>query len=150
MPIIDTNNLPDKVFRILKSAGWNPTRDVSHSIPSLDGFQIFPAAKDVLREFLGLKFGKVGTGVDCATSDIEIDPFAASHFDIELREKYERELKTTLFPLGEYHNSHGCIIIDKEGRIYKLIEGELVPFASCFQKAITHILLGTKPNMSRT
>jgi hypothetical protein len=128
------------VLELLRKAGWFEGREVPISLPV--ELQPFATARRVLIEFGGLHIGYCGAGVDCATSDVEIDPTLAMHVLPELR-AYERSINRRLFPLGEVHLGHGFLIIDELGRTY-LLSDELSPLAPMFAECLELLLLGLK------
>ena len=130
------------VLDILRRAGWFDGRRVA-VVPS-PGIRLFPKAHEVLAEFGGLRMGKCGAGMECATSDVQIEPGLATHLTSELHEA-ERSLNTRLFPLGEVHRGHGYLIIDEYGRTY-LLSDKLSPFAPTFSRCLELLLLGKKAN----
>jgi hypothetical protein len=136
--------LSQTVLEILRNAGWFEGRNVP--IPLAGEYQPFPNAQIVLAEFGGLHIGDCGAGVDCARSDIEIDPNLAIHLFPELK-AVERSINSRLFPLGEVHRGHGYLVIDENGRIY-LLSDELSRFAPSFARSLELLLLGKKPSVA--
>jgi hypothetical protein len=134
-----------RVLSILQGAGWFEGRDVSAELISPRELGLFPAAERVVREFGCLQFGECGPGMDCATSDVLIDPRLAVHLLPELK-KWERAQGVRLFPLGEMHRSHGYLVIDEHGRTYMVVENDLVPLAPSYDEGIERLLLGRRPN----
>jgi hypothetical protein len=132
------------VVDILRAGGWFDGRNVSGDFDLPSEFAVFPKALDVLSEFGHLHFGECGPGIDCATSDVEINPSAAIHLASDLKDQ-ERILNTRLYPLGEVHRRHGYVLIDEHGRTY-LLGDELSRFASTFDRALELLLLGRKPD----
>lgn len=131
------------VARTLRWAGWYEGRSIAVKIPpELD---VFPLAYEVLAEFGGLHVGRTGPGIDCAMSDVEIDPVLGAHLRPVLN-PYEKELATRLFPLGEVHLGHGYLVIDELGRTYLFGDGGLEPWASTFSRCLELLLLGKKPD----
>jgi len=139
-----TDRFLEPVVDILQAGGWMEGRNVSYRACVPAEFVLFPKAEEVLSEFAGLHLGNCGPGIDCATSDVEIDPSAASHLVSDLL-KFEGILNARLFPLGEVHRAHGYLVIDEYGRTY-LLNDELSPFASTFDEALELLLLGKRPD----
>lgn len=140
------NKFCASVERILRSAGWSENRDVA----PLDGVMqapLFPKAEEVLRQFRGLHFGECGPGIDCATSDVEIDPSLALYLLPEI-EALALTLGTRLFPLGEVCRGHGYLIMDEQGATY-LLSDVLEPYASSFAQALEMLLLGKRNVLPR-
>jgi hypothetical protein len=136
------DSLPSSVLDILSKAGWFEGRNTA--IPLPPEFQPFSEAQRILTEFGGLHIGHCGAGIDCATSDIEIDPMLATHVLQELS-AIGRSMSSRLFPLGEVHRGHGFLVVDEKGRIY-LLSDELSPFAPTFARSVELLLLGKKAN----
>jgi hypothetical protein len=130
------------VLDILRRAGWFEGRNIAVAPPPQ--FFLFPKANDVLAEFGGLHIGQCGSGIECATSDVQIEPSLATHLSSELNGA-EQSLNVRLFPLGEVHRGHGYLIIDEYGRTY-LLSDELSPFAPTFVRSLELLLLGMKAN----
>jgi hypothetical protein len=127
----------------LRAAGWFPKRSVDIATIEHLGANLFPVARTVLQEFLGLHIGTCGPGKECATSDIRIDPLSAVHV-IEELPKYEQRCGARLFPLGEVHRGHGFVVIDEDGRIY-LLDDDLMPYAQSFWSALEKLVKGLLP-----
>ena len=130
------------VLQKLNAAGWYEGRSVE--VPEGLAPAPFPAAYVVLREFGGLHVGEVGPGLECATSDVHIDPTIAAHLSPELIE-YGQRMDTQLFVLGEFHRSHGYLVIDIDGKTY-LLNDSLIPFADSFPESLEKLLLGLSPD----
>lgn len=139
-----SNRFSPQVESALKAAGWFEGRRVDLDKSSLGALSLFNKAEDVLNEFGGLHFGNCGPGIDCATSDVKIDPSVAVHLAPELR-TYASARSTRLFPLGEVHRGHGYLVIDEAGNIY-LLSDVLEPFAPTFPQSLELLLLGRKPS----
>jgi|GEM_PF-6637458 len=131
-----------RVSDFLHKAGWFTGRDVLQSLSLPTNFNLFLKAEEVLKEFGNLEFGECESGIDCATSDVHIDPELGAHFKEEL-EEYEQSLKTKLYPLGEIHRGHAFLVIDEQGRTYLLMD-ELTPYAPSFSRALEMLLHGKK------
>jgi hypothetical protein len=127
------------VERILRESGWFVNRHKALD-PSLS--DSFEAASIVLEEFYGLHFGHCGAGIECATSDVNIDPRLGEHLADELR-SIEQTMGVRLCSLGEVHRGHGYLVIDDQGRTY-LLSDNLEPFATSFPEALEKLLLGRK------
>jgi hypothetical protein len=128
------------VLDILQKGGWYEGREVSLPLSSPPEFALFPKASQVLHEFGGLHFGECGPGVDCATSDVQIEPRLAAHLLPELRQ-FAQSRGMNCFPLGEVHRGHGFLIIDENGKTY-LLSDELMPYANSFSDSLEMLLLG--------
>jgi hypothetical protein len=94
-----------------RRAGWLPTRRVAVDCD-------VPAdhpAYTVLQSFGGLRVGEVGTGEDCARSDVE---FCAVEEDDALVQAWQSALGTRFLSIGECHNGHGQLWLDGRGRLF--------------------------------
>ncbi|HSI85850.1 MAG: SUKH-3 domain-containing protein [Candidatus Methylacidiphilales bacterium] len=85
-------------------------------IPLPKGYPPFTAAEKVLREFAGLHIGRCDTGIECATSDFEIDPVDTVGENLKPDKRAPNGLR--VYPLGIFCNSHGLLYIDEEGVVY--------------------------------
>ena len=137
-----------QVLQLLKEAGWFEGRNIVISEDAQVNLQPFAAAVSVLSEFGGLHIGHCGAGIECATSDVEIDPALTTHLSPDLRE-YERTWNTKLFALGDFQHSHGYLIIDSDGKAY-LMNDTLDYFAVSFDQALEKLLLGLLPDVAKT
>ena len=68
----------ETVLEMLTEAGWFPGRDVIDSVKLPEGFEIFPAAIEALKEFGHLRAGEEGDGIERARSTIVFEPTLAS------------------------------------------------------------------------
>jgi hypothetical protein len=125
----------------LIAAGWAPGRSAPVA-PLPADFSIFPAAETVLREFSGLHIGSVGPGQQCATSDLLVDPAAGSglseHIGLSAPNGSQH------FPIGEYHNGHGYLLIGADGAVDQFFD-ELEFYAPSFDQALSQLVLGLRP-----
>jgi hypothetical protein len=137
-----TESFSPAVVDLLRRAGWQEGRIVANALLAPGQFALFPRAQEVLAEFGGLHVGECGSGIDCATSDVQIDPRLCVHLAAELK-SLEEALKTRLYPLGEVHRGHGYLILDELGRTY-LLSDELEPFTATFARCLELLLLGKK------
>lgn len=134
---------PDEVVRILEEAGWDTAKDRLQGLELPVDFDLFPLAETILREFGGLRIGRVGSGVDFARSDVRIYPMAGAGFKEEVSEC--PELPAGLcYPLGDFHREHGLLFIFENGEIYYLFDG-MTWLADSFDAALVALLLGIRP-----
>ncbi len=132
----------DETTRLLLEAGWFEGRDIIDQYSILEGFTPFPAAAEVLREFGNLHIGSSGTGIDCARSDVEIDPSLIAGGE-ELIAEFEAKLGIKLTPLGEAQNGHLILIMNEQGRVFvSWLFQDVFPYAKSFDRALETLLLG--------
>jgi hypothetical protein len=132
------------LLALLRRGGWFEGRTSSEFLIGAPHLDLFPKAEEVLREFGGLHLGECGPGIECATSDVEIDPNLTVHLASDLAQ-FAASKKLKLYPLAEVHRGHGFLIIDEHGRVY-LLSDDLVPFAPTFGQGLELLLLGKKPS----
>ena len=118
--------LPPEVARVLRSAGWSPERDTSSSVDEWarrlgEGFPIFPAARDALRRYGGLRVRQEGPGDERARESFDLDPVHCVMYEDEFAE-YGARLSTRLYPLGEAGGGHVFLAIAEDGRVYAFME----------------------------
>ena len=130
------------VLTFLRRAGWQEGRKVSQFLISIPGLSLFAKAQEVLTEFGGLHIGEYGPGLECAASDVNLDPHLAIHLGPELR-NHESSNGLRLFPLGEVHRGHGYLIIDENDHLY-LLSDELTPYSNSFVDGLEALLLGKR------
>lgn len=134
------NRFSQQVTDILTEAGWHQGRSVMLNDYVSSDNVIFPVAAKVVCEFGGLHVGHCGPGIECATSDVHIDPRSASHVKDDLA-NYANHLATKLFAIGEVHRGHGFLVIDESGKTY-LLSDTLDRFASSIEESLERLLLG--------
>ena len=145
-PNNENRRFSEPVVTLLIKAGWYEERNVLSQLTLPLGFEHFKAADTILAEFGGLKIGECGRGIERATSDLEIDPSLCDGLEGQLAEASDRR-KVKLYPLGEVHHGHGCVIVDEIGIIY-LLSDVLEKWADSFDEALEILLLGKKPKSS--
>ena len=146
------NRFSIETEHLLKAAGWFEGRSVPDLVESWraeletdDGFVLSPAARQVLNEFGGLHIQSRGAGIDCAKSDVNINPLLAideeDHFFSFtcLRGKQ-------LFPLGEAELIHLFLAIDESRNIYLIMEFVLY-VANTIEEALETMLLGKETRL---
>jgi hypothetical protein len=102
-------------------------------------------AQVILEQFGGLKVGFVGTGEECASSDISFGYQEHDQNDAVVLE-WQRLLATTLVNIGEVHHSHGALFVDASGACYgmSLVHDAFWFEGGSFGEAVERILLGRK------
>lgn len=134
----------DDTYRDLIQAGWFDGRDVLDQVCLLEGVALFPAAKNVLREFGNLHIGAVRPGKECSTSDIRIDPLVGKGYEEDFAE-YGAELGVKLYPLGEALHGNFVILLDEQGRVFVWIMFDILSScAKSFDQALEVMLQGLK------
>ncbi|MEV6307673.1 SUKH-3 domain-containing protein [Streptomyces sp. NPDC051840] len=120
---------------VLASTGWHEGRDVESEAlsavfravalvepaPDAASWMLFPAAKQALRSFHGLRSRPVGPGRDVAPTGWVIDPVLVRHAGPPL----SRLAETTgslLFPLGRT-DADAILAVDEEGRLFSIDHG---------------------------
>lgn len=132
--------LPPVLLPIFTEAGWFPGRKVpvAPTVPASH-----PVAA-ILREFDGLKVGKLGPGMECARSDV-IFWWPPDEGYEEISEIGDL-LQTELACFARAHNGHESHYIDGEGRVFAVFPN--MPGISfmgrTFGEAMERALLGRK------
>jgi hypothetical protein len=129
--------IPITVRLLFVAAGWYPGRTVrpSSTIPSGH-----PAIA-ILTQFGGLRVGTSGPGEECATSDVA---FQEMPLEDAPRGLWAPLLRTELVGIGEVHNAHGALYVDRTGQCYcasRIHDGFSFEGAS-FNEAIERVLRG--------
>ena len=112
----------------------------SAQLESEKGFKLSLIAHDVLSEFGGLHIKSEGAGIDCARSDLNLDPsFVLGEEDRFLSFNCFRGKQ--VFPLGEAVGGYLFAAIDDHGVVYLVME-DVYYLADSFEAALEHLLLG--------
>lgn len=121
----------DSARDTLIKAGWTPDRAAIREVAAWEDalvrngrFRIFPAARQALTRFGGLKVHVCGPGVDQARIAFILDPLRATDAE-PIFERYSALLGTQLFPLGEA-GDQAFLAIAQNGAVYLLFEGALL------------------------
>ena len=141
--------------QLLKRAGWFEGRCDSSQVEawaqemaSLDGFKMTPIARSVLKEFGGLHIKSHGPGLECARSDIEINPLLAKCEEDRFF-AFSCFKGKQVFPLGEAVVGHMFAAIDEDGKVY-LVMQEVQWVANSFDAALETLLLGMGSHVIET
>lgn len=121
--------LSDLARKRLSAAGWTPGRDVREQVAvwkevlsSQGGFEIFPAAERVLREFGGLDIQEKGPGVTCYRQPFTIDPTLGVKCK-RLLIRYGDFLGAELYPIGAELGEDILLVIASDNRVFAIGEG---------------------------
>lgn len=143
------SGFPEDIDEIIKHQGWFPGRRYEGPKHRPDGYAIFPAAEAILEEFEGLKLGTTGPGVDCARSDIEMDPFYGDGMAEVIHENNNQlGRRMRYYPLAGVHKGHMVMFVDDDGAIYLYFDS-LEFYASNFKEAIINLMRGVLPKVER-
>lgn len=137
-----TDRFSSDVGRILTKCGWYAGRDVGERLRLPSDFTVFPAAKQVLREFGGLHCGERGPGIECARATLDLDPSLAEG-EADRFHLYSQRIGGRLYPLGEGDDGHYFVAIAEDGRVF-LIMDFLMYVADRFDHALEHLLRGRR------
>ena len=134
----------------LRRAGWYPGRHVPEVVSSLkdnetlSGFEMFPAAEEVLSEFGGLKVDQQGPGETGAREPFQFDP-ALAGYEEEFFSDFSRLVNTKLYPLGEAANGHSYWAIGENGNVY-LVMFEIGLLGKNIEEALDNLIIGRNPS----
>ena len=129
------------VEELLLKAGWFEGRQWS-GLSQVIGPDVPDAARCILAEFGWLRMGKVGPGLEHATSDLDLDPTKGDSIaDSAELQQWCKANEKTVFPLGEAHRGQGVLLVDESGNIYLYGEG-LFLVARNFDDALEVLLMG--------
>lgn len=138
---MNRSNFFEEIREEVSRAGWFPGRAVLLQVTLPSGFVSSEAALRVLDEFGLLHIGSVGPGVDCARSDVLLDPNCADGLD-ECIKKEGEMLSLDFFPLGAAHRGHAIVMMSRDGVVFLYGEGGVVRVADDFFEALWRILTG--------
>lgn len=130
------------IEKLLREAGWGEGRRVDLGSWLEVDPDIFPAAREVLEAFGGLRIGHTGAGIEVAASDIDLRFLPPTELSIGY-ETEEEQLGQRVYFLGMIHNGHAEMLIDESGAIYDLAD-DFIRVAPTFAEALVPILLGTE------
>jgi hypothetical protein len=131
---------------VLTRAGWFEGRNVADrvrewaGILSRDGFRIFPAAEEVLREFGGISIQQRGPGLTAARESFAFDPTAARLEDDRFA-AFNGQAGSALYPLGEH--GQGFLAIAEDGRVFVLMD-EMVQLGRTIDDALEAMIQGLR------
>ena len=134
--------------KTLRQAGWYPGRQVPDLVASwkdnkmLSGFEMFPTAEMVLKEFGGLKIDEKGPGETCARETFEVNPTLAGYEEDFFRD-FSTLLNTRLYPLGEVANGHCYWAIGENSQIY-LLMFDIRLLGKNIDEAFENLIIGRK------
>ena len=109
--------LPSDVFPLFQKAGWYPGRAVALPDRLVEQLPETHPAFHILSEFGGLKVGQVGSGEQCATSDVAFGWVGEGDEHITT---WNGLLNTILVGIAEVHHAHGELYMDMAGRCFGL------------------------------
>lgn len=108
----------------------------------VDGFEMFPSAERVLREFGGLKFEDQGPGETCAREPFRVDPTLAA-YEEELFSHFSTLVNTRLYPLGDVDNGHNYLAIGENDHVY-LLMNDIQLLGNDIDEALENLIIGRK------
>jgi hypothetical protein len=139
-----------EVRRGLAEAGWTPEQRRTElvdgwqrGLDSPGGFEMFPAARDALERYGGVKVTASGPGIECARDAFQIDPMLGFGEEAYFQRHVSR-LGVPLYPLGEVANGHAFLAIDPSGRVYMLFDEEVPAMYPSIDVAVTSFILGLR------
>jgi hypothetical protein len=142
------NRFSNETEWLLRSAGWFEGRSVPDlvdywqaKLESHAGFTLSPVARQVLNEFGGLHIMSKGAGLECARSDINLNPLLAEGEEDRFFTYFSCLNGKQLFPLGEAVLGHSFAAIDSTGEVF-LIMDQVHYVAESFDLALESLLLG--------
>lgn len=113
---------------VLFNAGWQPGADFRHivahwkdALSQSDGWAMFPAAEQALREFGPLRVQQYAPGVTCAREPFEFDPLL-NIYDKERFDAYAEDAQTALYSLGECAGRRGQLAIGANGQVFSILD----------------------------
>lgn len=147
---------PQDVRAILAEAGWWPGRDVSTWVrrwlasvyAENPGAQqrllLFPAARDALAEFGGLRFTQLKrSGYAGGGFRVETWP-AAGRVVVELYVEFGADLGVPVFPLAWYEDGSSDVVVAADGRVFLLHPAAEFLVAEGVDEAITALVRGAR------
>ncbi|KAF9891378.1 hypothetical protein FE257_004234 [Aspergillus nanangensis] len=145
-----TDDYSPETRRALDDAGWTPGRQVDitnlrHWLES-SGFKVSEAAERFLPEFVGLVFNISGTGITCARTPFEFNPYLAEGEDDRFNE-WGEEIGDILTPLGELENGLFFLGITGSGEVC-LVETWVASFGAG-KEALENLVRGVRPVVIR-
>lgn len=147
---------PDEVEAVLRDAGWSAGRFVPDAAAgaiaavcastAADGARHapFPAAEQVLSEFVGIYVSQDGPGVTLRRRPFAIDPRLATPTAATLA-AFGRALGVLLFPLGVEGADDAVLAIDEHGRVFALDAGGEWFLGDRIEAALTTLVTGWEP-----
>ena len=135
------------VLKALYEAGWKPGRKCTEWAASQKtelerrGFEVYPEVVDILEEFGNLTIGKVDSGLETATTFINVDPSEALK-DAELFLEYRDDANTILCPLAAVCDRH-YLGLNEDGHVF-YIGLWIWHVGDNFDEALDALIIGKK------
>lgn len=83
-------------------------------------FELFPAAREALERFGGIRVEQEAPGEDCKRETFDLDPSLALGEEDRFR-SFEPLISGKLYPLGEAGAGHAFLAISERGEVYALM-----------------------------
>ena len=139
--MLDTSRMAKESVAELERAGWYAGRAVPLSLLP-DDYLLFPRAREALTELYGLRVGRSGRGIDCATSDIWFEPeYGAGVLEENEHTTHDSQL---LYPLAAVSHRHALWFISERGHVYFYYD-RMSFYSDSVERAIEMAVLGLRP-----
>jgi len=114
-PILAPIQIPTELLPFFEAAGWYASRRVQLPDALRSTTPAGHPAREILESLWGLHVGTSGSGIECATSDLDFLWLAE---DAEFAEPWQVLLGTRLIEVAEVQHGHGTLYAATDGRCF--------------------------------
>jgi SUKH-3 immunity protein len=131
--------LPESILPLFTKAGWFEGRNTGIKSNNQN-----PLVASIFAEFGGLNVGEVGTGRECATSDVCFFNDASETIDEADDYKHFQKQVGKLSLIADAQHNHMQVLVDENGQFYvfTIADGKLYFAGEDFNEAMERLLLG--------
>lgn len=135
---------------VLRRSGWAPSRSVVIEAwtdrLAYEGYALTPGAARILENFGGLEITPPKNDFNLFfPSKIVFDPIIAASGEFDRVDSWQRDLQTTLYPLGEVLEQF-ILLFAQTGRIYACTDGVLDILGENLEEAMELLIFArTRP-----
>ncbi|HSI85851.1 MAG: SUKH-3 domain-containing protein [Candidatus Methylacidiphilales bacterium] len=139
---MNTRRFPYKVERVLRIAGWTGEKSDTITVRLPEGYTLFPAVEEILKEFGGLEIGHDEEGYRILHDEFYISPWNSGTVYGDPNARTEDGYR--LYPFGLMCDRQGFLLVDERGHVYALFEIRFNRVAKTFDEAIIKLVLGVR------
>jgi SUKH-3 immunity protein of toxin-antitoxin system len=139
------SQLSRQVARVLQDTGWREHRQATSQVEMWTRalspeFVPFPAARNALARFGGIRVEQDSPGEECARETFELDPLLAAGEE-DLFRSCEAILSAKLYPLGESGGGNVFLAISDAGEVHALMH-DIWLVGTSIEEALERLIRG--------